>query len=123
MFCNVDAEHGAALVATLPNGEIAGVARLSNFDTGSAELALVVEDTYQRQGLGHRLLTELIALARSRGLRKLVAFVQRDNIRMLRLVDGCDLAQKRHATNAGITVTVLLDTTARVSDTAATRSK
>jgi acetyltransferase len=49
------------------------------------EFALAVLDEWQRRGLGERLLSELIGIARIRGLRSVVGDVLAANAAMLRL--------------------------------------
>ena len=85
----VDVDHDLreAVVADV-GGEVVGVARYerSPADPSTAEFAVVVEDAWQGVGLGRQLLTELIALARSRGVTTLTAIVQPDNDRIQWLI-------------------------------------
>lgn len=53
--------------------------------TRSAEVALVLADAWQRQGLGRRLLETLLEHARSTGVREMVGLVLATNVAMLRL--------------------------------------
>jgi acetyltransferase len=63
-----------------------GVARLVREKCGEiAEIALVVADEWQRRGLGRRLLHDLIAAARRRGVRRLVGTTLTDNFAMIAL--------------------------------------
>jgi GNAT superfamily N-acetyltransferase len=66
-----------AVVAVIDD-EIVGVARYdrSPTDRTAAEIALVVEDAWQRHGVGRQVLAELTALAAQRGVRRIVASVQ-----------------------------------------------
>ena len=48
--------------------------------------AVLVEDAWQGIGLGRQLLSELIELARARGVTTLTATVQPDNDRIQRLI-------------------------------------
>ncbi|HEV7187463.1 MAG TPA: GNAT family N-acetyltransferase [Blastococcus sp.] len=75
-------------VAALVGGEVVGVARYdrSPADPATAEFAIVVEDAWQGAGLGRQLLTELVALASTRGITTLTATVQRDNDRVIGLI-------------------------------------
>jgi GNAT superfamily N-acetyltransferase len=92
-FAGVDHVADEALVA-LPRppgaGEerIVAVARYARTAPDGAELALVVEDTYQGQGLGRALLDRLLRLARARGLHTLHADVLPDNARVLHLLQA-----------------------------------
>ena len=63
-----------ALVACPGTGpRLAALASCRVFDEGAAELGLLVEDAWQRRGLGRRLLGELVAQAHRSGLRVLTA--------------------------------------------------
>ncbi len=83
----VDHDLREAVVADV-GGEVVGVARYDRLpdDPATAEIAVMVEDAWQGVGLGRQLLTELVALAASRGVRTLTATVQADNDRMLGLL-------------------------------------
>jgi acetyltransferase len=54
-------------------------------ETAVAEFALVVGDAWQRRGLGRHLLERLIAIARERGVKRLVGQVLAENGPMLEL--------------------------------------
>jgi acetyltransferase len=88
-LCHLDHERALALVAELHDGEgrqLLGVARFHlHPETGAAEFALVVGDPWQRQGLGRHLLGRLIAIARERGVKRLVGQVLAENGPMLEL--------------------------------------
>jgi GNAT superfamily N-acetyltransferase len=83
----VDHDLREAVVAEV-GGEVVGVARYdrSPEDPATAEVAVLVEDGWQNVGVGRQLLVELLALARTRGVRTLTATVQADNDRMLHLL-------------------------------------
>ena len=82
-------------IVALVDDEIVGFVRYQRerADPARAEFAMLVEDAWQGAGLGGRLLDELMALARSRGVTTLIASLLMDNQRMLRLV-------RRHAPDA-----------------------
>jgi acetyltransferase len=90
-LCHLDYNREMALAAVLREGEqtrILGVSRYHLLPgTGTAEFALIVEDAHQGKGLGRHLLERLIAVARERGLKKLVGQVLRENDPMLALAD------------------------------------
>jgi GNAT superfamily N-acetyltransferase len=68
-LANVDHVDREALVATTGN-EIVAVARYVRRPGGTeAEVAIVVEDTWQRRGVGRILIERLVAGARRRGIR------------------------------------------------------
>jgi acetyltransferase len=88
-FCNVDYDRHMAIVAEITeNGKrkIIGVGRLvMEPDFQSGELALVVHDRYQRNGLGYKLLGMLIGIGREKGLEQVVGDVLAENGKMLKL--------------------------------------
>lgn len=77
-----DANGPLAVAATLPGGEIIGVARLAPDTPDAAECAISVADAWQHRGLGHRLFDALKALARERGLRRLYSIDAASNAHM-----------------------------------------
>ena len=96
-LADLDHDTRDAIVATVDD-EVVGVARYALVEPGVAEIAVVVEDSWQGRGLARRLLTCLTALARVHGIRTLTASVLAENepaIRMLRSVfpDGVWTAQ------------------------------
>jgi len=86
-YCCVDYHNTFGLVAELWRGghiEIVGVGRyscLSCFD--SAEVAFVVEDREQGNGIGTHLLRSLSTIAKERGIKTFVAELLSDNVIML----------------------------------------
>jgi acetyltransferase len=89
-LCHLDYDREMALTAVVDEGgqsRLLGVSRYYlNPETGAAEFALVVSDAYQRQGLGRHLMERLIAIARERGVRRLVGQVLAENGPMLALM-------------------------------------
>lgn len=92
--------------------QIIGVARLArgvpdDAKTG-AEIAVVVRDDFQQQGVGHVLLLQLVHLARTMAITHLHADIQADNQPALRVLKKLGLpiiTQTRHAqTQTTITV-------------------
>jgi len=85
-FVDIDFVGHVALVAVL-EGEsrhtIVAGGRYIVAAPGQAEVAFVVVDAYQGQGLGSALLRHLTAIARSAGLRELTADVLAENAAML----------------------------------------
>lgn len=81
--------HMAFAVTTVIDGveQFVGVGRyVVDVATPSAEVALVLADAWQRQGLGRRLLEALLEHAASAGIREAVGTVLATNVAMLRLV-------------------------------------
>ena len=68
------------------DGSAASVALYLDPEANEAEFALLVGDAFQRQGLGRHLLERLVAVARERGIGKLVGDVLAENAPMLALV-------------------------------------
>lgn len=75
-FAGVDGVERQALVATRPDGDIVGVARYNCLeDPKVAEVAFVIADSYQHQGLGTALVRLLAEEARRTGIQTFVADV------------------------------------------------
>jgi GNAT superfamily N-acetyltransferase len=93
-FVEVDFKKHVALVAVINEGMrpaiIAG-GRYVLVTDDKAEVAFIVIDAYQGKGLGTILLKHLIAIARSAGLRQLVAEVLPENRPMLEVFEHCGL--------------------------------
>lgn len=91
-LATVDYENRMAIVATLQEeGEetIIGVARYSIVEGGEpglAEAAVVVEDRYQRHGLGSLLLKRLVAYARRHGVLAFLANIHPSNEPIMRFI-------------------------------------
>lgn len=100
-FATVDYRRRLAIVAVCPDAggrdeQIVGVARYDLRDDGRAELGIVVEDRYQRHGIGSALLAALVGAARARGIRAIVAEVLVENRRMLGLLRESGLPTTVH---------------------------
>jgi GNAT superfamily N-acetyltransferase len=65
-------------------GEVRGVATLAVGRSGEVEVAFLVEDAWQRRGLGRALARRVNAEARRAGYGRLTALVQADNERVVR---------------------------------------
>jgi acyl-CoA synthetase (NDP forming)/GNAT superfamily N-acetyltransferase len=74
-----------ALAACL-HGEIVGVASFERLDHDTAEIALIVADDCQHEGIGMLLLEHLASVARHLGLRRFVAEVLTENRSMAGLL-------------------------------------
>jgi acetyltransferase len=87
-FANVDYRTRMALVAEDLDGvRLHGVARWEpTASPDAAEIAVVVEDEWQRRGVGTTLLEHLFAAARRRGITRVHADVLAENEGMLRLL-------------------------------------
>ena len=94
---SLDYQCHMALVATTSdaNGEgtIIGVARyyVLDDDPSCAEFAIVINDAYQRQGLGTQLLMRLMEYAQVHGIRTFLGYAHGENYRLLRFVQRTGL--------------------------------
>jgi acetyltransferase len=83
--CFIDYDREMALVAELPSAgsqvpPIIAVGRLSRRPLSEeAELAVVVADQFQHQGLGGELIARLVKIARAEGLKRIVAEFHSEN--------------------------------------------
>jgi RimJ/RimL family protein N-acetyltransferase len=87
-FLNIDFDNHVALVAQIAEDghpAIAGGGRYIVVQPGKAEIAFMVVDAYQGQGIGTVLMRHLAALARDAGLKELVAEVLPENTAMLKV--------------------------------------
>lgn len=97
-FTLVDHAAREALVAEA-DGHIIAVARFDQTGADRAEVAFVVADACQGQGLGSLLLREIVARAHARGITTLDADVLASNTRMLGLLQrsGWPISERRDA--------------------------
>lgn len=82
---------------------VARFARAEEEDT-EAEVAIVVRDDFQRQGLGKHMLNLLTERARELGILYFTAWILADNIGMMRLLKGLDLKKYESETHQGETL-------------------
>jgi GNAT superfamily N-acetyltransferase len=99
-FLNIDFINHVALVAVVEAGNRAVIVAGGRYVVvrpGVAEVAFVVVDDYQGQGIGAALLRHLATIARAAGLKELVAEVLPENIPMLKVFEksGLKLSTKR----------------------------
>lgn len=112
-LAQVDPERdGAWLVfADLPgqkNVPIAGC-RFMRLEDDSAEASLAVRDDMQRKGIGRELLRFMVRQARAKGVRRLVATIQRGNLALWRLLQssGVEFETESQGSYAHIIVDLL----------------
>jgi RimJ/RimL family protein N-acetyltransferase len=87
-FLNVDFDKHVALIALIEEAgrkAIVGGGRYVMVKSETAELAFVMIDQYQGQGIGTMLLRHLVVIARARGVQTLVAEVLSENLPMLKV--------------------------------------
>lgn len=93
-FLNIDFINHVALVAVVEEGPqaiIVAGGRYVSQKPGVAEIAFVVTDDYQGQGIGSALLRHLALIARDAGLKEFVAEVLPENISMLKVFEKSGL--------------------------------
>jgi len=99
-FTQIDYDREMALMAVTDKGGLEvelGIARYTtNPDAESCEFALVVSDRWQHKGLGHKLMTALIDVARAKGLKRMEGEVLATNQAMLQLVSSLAFAVTPH---------------------------
>lgn len=108
-YTEVDFVNHVALVAVVEEKgrpTIVAGGRYIADESGNAEVAFVVIDGYQGQGIGATLMRHLVAIARGAGLTKLTAEVLADNSRMLKVFEKCGL--RMNTTRASEVVHVVL---------------
>jgi acetyltransferase len=87
-ICSPDCDDEVVLVAehtdsTTGERRILGVGRMNRLDVrNEAEVAVLVSDQYQHQGLGHELLCRIIEVAREKKISRLSAEMLPDNLEM-----------------------------------------
>ncbi|MDF1539335.1 MAG: GNAT family N-acetyltransferase [Candidatus Thorarchaeota archaeon] len=89
-FYYVDQDSDISLVAAIPeNGDpdcekiVAAGRYLLNPRTNQAEFALLVQDEYQNRGIGTFLLTQMMRIAKSKGVNAFIAYVHPKNVPMI----------------------------------------
>ena len=109
-FLHVDFINQVALVATIDSDphQIVGGCRYIMTGPGKAEVAFVVIDAYQGQGIGTLLTRHLAGLARAAGLKELAAEVLAENTPMLKVLGQCGFKASHGADPQVVHLTLLL---------------
>ncbi len=110
-FMNIDFISHVALVAVIEQDgreAIVGGGRYVVVEPGKAELAFVVVDEYQGQGVGAALMRHLATIARAAGLDELIADVLPENVSMLRLFKKSGLLAGTEYRSGSVHVTLRL---------------
>jgi len=99
-FLNIDFVNHVALVAVVEEAGRAAIVAGGRYIVqrpGTAEIAFVVIDDYQGQGIGAALLRHLAMLARDAGLKEFTAEVLPENIPMLKTFEksGLQMSTRR----------------------------
>jgi acetyltransferase len=91
-FTHVDYRNDFALVATIHERGLESIIAVGRYahnpSTGRAEVAIVVRDDWQRRGLGKAILLKLMEIARENKVTRFEAFVDRDNVIVMRLISA-----------------------------------
>lgn len=89
-FTDIDYDRHMALIATTREGQCdqqIAVGRTFLLDDGqTCEFAVAVADAWQGQGIAHEIMTDLIRIARDKGLTTMVGDILAENVRMIGLV-------------------------------------
>jgi acetyltransferase len=93
-----DREMALLMVTVIEGKEVEmGVARYAVDATlSTGEFALVVDDRWQHQGIGHKLMNVLMDVARTKGVKVLEGEVLKANSKMLHLVEGLGFRIEPH---------------------------
>jgi acetyltransferase len=110
----IDYDREMALVALEDKSDsptIAGVVRIAaDPDNVRAEYAILVRSDLKGHGLGWALMKQIIAYARSRGLKEIFGEVLTENVHMLRMAEQLGFTIRSHPEDAGL-MTVAVDLT------------
>jgi acetyltransferase len=111
--CFIDYDRGMALVAERenPDGghELLGIGRLTRVHgTDDAEMAVLVSDDFQGQGLGSELIAQLIKIARQEKMARITADILGENRTMQRVCQRLGFELKYDPDDATVKVTMNL---------------
>ena len=113
---NVDFDRVFALVATVGSGDTEAIVAGARYvaDAGPAphshaEIAFLVEEDYQRQGIARCLLGHLIGIARAKGLSRFYADVLANNRAMVTVFERSGLPTQKRQFQDVIHVTLSLE--------------
>jgi RimJ/RimL family protein N-acetyltransferase len=105
-FVNIDYVKTMALASVIHEDErqmIVAVGRYSvNKATNAAEVAFIVRDDWQGQGVGVAMFNQLLDVARKRGIVRFTADVLHDNARMLHIFHKCAPASIESTLDDGV---------------------
>lgn len=101
-FTQIDYDREMALVAVIAGREV-GVARyITNPDGESCEFAIVVADEWQRRGIAHRFMAQLMEIARNRDLKRMEGDILADNHEMLALAEELGFSSRVSLDDPGV---------------------
>ncbi|MDT0388928.1 GNAT family N-acetyltransferase [Streptomyces dubilierae] len=99
---------GRTLAVQTASGRIVGLGHLL-WDGDETEVALLVEDAWQRRGVGAELLGRLVALAREAGCASVYAVTQSSNTGMVAAMRGLGLPLDYQVEEGTLVITARLD--------------
>ncbi|MEU7209150.1 GNAT family N-acetyltransferase [Streptomyces sp. NPDC044989] len=105
---------GRTLAAQTASGRIVGLGHLL-WDGDETEVALLVEDAWQRRGIGGELLGRLVAMAAETGCESVYAVTQASNTGMVAAMRGLGLPLDYQIEEGTLVVTARLDPSARAA--------
>lgn len=98
-YCNIDYNREIAIVAKTDDADekrMIGIARIIvQPGKREGEFAVVVGDKWQRQGLGSKLVDDLISIGRDMGLLRIYGDILSDNVKMIELCEKKGFRLKR----------------------------
>ncbi|CAL9375910.1 GNAT family N-acetyltransferase [Streptomyces sp. enrichment culture] len=103
---------GRTLAVQTASGRIVGLGHLL-WDGDETEVALLVEDAWQRRGIGGELLGRLVAMAAETGCESVYAVTQASNTGMVAAMRGLGLPLDYQIEEGTLVVTARLDPSAR----------
>mgnify|MGYP001495097692 CR=1 FL=1 len=111
-FNDYDRELALVVERRDPGGgerEILGIGRLSKTPgRDEGEYAILITDAWQRKGLGSKLLSLIVDIARREKLRRVFAEILPDNLEMIHLSEKIGFSMKRSLTSAEVQAEILL---------------
>jgi GNAT superfamily N-acetyltransferase len=116
-FLNVDFTKHVALIAWTADATskkaLIGGGRYVVVQPGQAEVAFMVLDPYQGQGVGSMLMRHLVIIAQAAGLHELIAEVLPENVSMLKVLKNSGLAMTTIRDGEVVHVTLSLNSIAK----------
>lgn len=113
-YCTIDYDNTFALVATAGQGasdKLLAVGRYYRLPRkDAAEFAIVVEDKYQKQGIGTHLMKELAAVAREKGVRFFEGEVLAESKDMMQIIKDSGFQETQELEGGAYRVVLDLDT-------------
>ncbi|RJP17427.1 MAG: N-acetyltransferase [Candidatus Abyssobacteria bacterium SURF_5] len=105
---HIDYEKQMAIVALVDEDgreRMVAVGRytLEKDNPDEAEFAIVVQDSYQKRGIGTEVLRHLAHVAKLQGVRVIVGYIMNENVRMFGVLRKSGLIMSKHNWDRGVT--------------------